>query len=185
MKVGVFGGSFDPPHCGHVLAASYVLSVGDVDRVLVVPVAAHAFDKRSQSFEHRLAMCRAAFAMLVGAEVSDVERDLEQPNYTLRTLEFLASRNPSWEMRLIVGADVLEETAKWHRFDEVSRIAPPLVLGRVGHVRPDAPAPVLPGISSTDVRAWLQDPQGDERPELRAAVPGDVRRYIRERGLYR
>ncbi len=70
--LGVFGGSFDPPHVAHVLAASYALAVGNFERLLAVPVYAHAFDKKLASFEHRVAMCELAFAELPGVEVSRI-----------------------------------------------------------------------------------------------------------------
>jgi len=67
--LGVFGGSFDPPHVAHVLAASYALAVGNFERLLAVPVYRHAFDKKLASFEHRVAMCELAFAELPRVEV--------------------------------------------------------------------------------------------------------------------
>jgi nicotinate-nucleotide adenylyltransferase len=187
MQVAVFGGSFDPPHVGHVLAAEYVLSTGEFDQVLVVPVFAHAFAKELAPFAHRVAMTRLAMGDLGRAQVSAVEEDLGTPSRTLRTLERLHALHPEWICRLVVGADVLAEKANWLGFDEIVRQAPLFVLGRVGVAHPDAPAPLLPDVSSTEVRTRLSERTGEASldPELERLVPRRVLRYIDDHGLYR
>ncbi len=209
MRFGVFGGSFDPPHVAHVLAVRAVLASGEVDRVLVLPVHGHAFGKRMESFEHRAEMCRLAFADVPGAQVNELERELPPPNYTLHTLEALSERMPGAALRLIVGGDVLRDHGKWYRWDDVVRLAPVIALGRVGVPAVDAPPPVLPDVSSTEVRTWLAR-RGYERGELARArsapagfgpgevsvdlearrrlaevVPRQVLDYIDEHDLYR
>ena len=77
--VAIYGGSFDPPHISHVLAAVYALKVGGFEQVLVVPVFEHAFQKQLTPFQHRWRMCELAFAGIAGAEVSALERELETP----------------------------------------------------------------------------------------------------------
>ena len=186
MQVALFGGSFDPPHVAHVLAAAYLLSVHGVDRVVVVPVYAHAFDKHLTAFEHRVAMCRLAMSILERVEVSEIERRLGSPSRTLRTVEQLSAEHPEWTLRLAVGADVLADAHKWLAFDEITRKAPLIVLGRAGSERADAPPPLLPRVSSTRVRALLaRTGDADARAELEAVVPRDVRDYIEKHELYR
>ncbi len=74
--VVVYGGSFNPPHVAHVLAVAYVLSTMELERVYVVPVYDHVFDKDLAPFEQRIALCRAAFGWLPQVQVSDVEAHL-------------------------------------------------------------------------------------------------------------
>lgn len=187
MDVALFGGSFDPPHVGHVLAVAYVLSTGGFDRALVVPVLSHAFGKRLVSFEHRVAMTRIAMDDLRAAEVSTVEEKLGDPSRTLRTVQYLRRAHPKWKLRLVVGADVHRERHEWFGYDEIEKLAPPLVLGRVGVENPDAPEPILPAVSSTEVRALLTNTDGPRvsNPELSRLVPHGVLTYIEEHGLYR
>jgi nicotinate-nucleotide adenylyltransferase len=209
VRVGVFGGSFDPPHLAHVLAVESVLATGQVDRVLVLPVHGHAFGKRMEAFEHRVRMCELAFDHIANAEVSELERELPPPNYTLHTLEALRLRHPAAELRLIVGGDVLRDHGKWYRWDEVTRLAPVVALGRVGVPVLDAPPAVLPDVSSTEVRTWLarrgsavvgaagvpttsvsagspEPPRDAEaRRRLAEVVPRKVLDYIDEHDLYR
>lgn len=181
-RVAVFGGSFNPPHIAHVLAVVYALEVAPVDEVLIVPVYQHPFSKELAPFEHRLAMCREAMGWIPGAQVSDVERELGGESLTLRMLTHLAEQHPDWVLRLLVGADVLADLPKWHRFDKIAEIAPPIVLGRAGVDDRRAPPPLLPRISSTEVRDALHRRDLDV---LRPLVPARVLEYIEQHGLYR
>ena len=186
MRVALFGGSFNPPHVGHVLAASYVLSIADIDKVLVVPVFAHPFDKALAPFGDRLAMCRLAMESMPRVEVSPIEQALAAPSLTLRTVKHLLAENPDWSLRLVVGADLLAEASQWHAFDEVARLAPLLLLGRHGTHAPDGPKALLPDVSSTEVREMLHRRRAPEvDAELAAVVPKAVLRYVDDRGLYR
>ncbi|MGK3995362.1 nicotinate (nicotinamide) nucleotide adenylyltransferase [Sorangium sp. So ce1024] len=198
-RVAIFGGSFNPPHVAHVLAATYALSVAPIDEVLVVPVYRHPFAKELAPFEHRLAMCHLALGWLPGVSVSTVERELGGESLTLRTLEHLAAEHPDWAMRLLVGADVLPDLPRWHRFDRIEQIAPPIVLGRSGFdasvvaahpgeadadARPALRAAdvMLPQISSSDVRRAFA--AGDIEA-VRQRVPRAVLDYALAHGLYR
>jgi nicotinate-nucleotide adenylyltransferase len=190
--VAIFGGSFNPPHVSHVLAVTYALVTAPIDEVLVVPVYQHPFAKELASFEDRFEMCRLALEWIPGVRVSDVERVLGGESKTLRTLEHLQVENPDWSLRLLIGADVLADAPKWHRFDRVAELAPPLILGRAGFAAADrageqpaatrAPEPVLPRVSSTEIRDAFA--AGDEET-LRLKVPAVILRYAGARGLYR
>jgi nicotinate-nucleotide adenylyltransferase len=184
--VAIYGGSFDPPHISHVLAAVYALKVGGFEQVLVVPVYEHAFQKRLSSFEHRARLCELSFAGIAGVVVSTVERELQKPSLTLHTLEHLAAQHPDWAMRLLVGSDVLSDTAKWHAFPRIAELAPPYIVARPGYEHPDSVAALLPDVSSTRVRQALATRSAAESQALLAAsLPRAVLSYIDEHGLYR
>lgn len=180
-EIAVFGGSFDPPHLGHVFLAAYALSVASIERVLVLPVFQHAFGKPLSPFEHRFAMCELAFRDLRRVEVSDLERELGGVSRTVRLLDALATRYPQHRLRTLVGTDILAERSKWQGFDQVVTRAPLLVALRGGHVdtASAAPGPVLPEISSTEVRQALKR---GERPTDR--VPSSVVNYALAHALY-
>jgi len=100
----------------------------------------------------------------------------------LTTIEALRRRFPELALRLIIGADVLDDRDGWHRFDRIAELAPPIVLGRVGVTHPEAPPPVLPAVSSSHIRQLLATGRAEETVPL---LPAMVRRYVAERGLYR
>ena len=179
MTVAVFGGSFNPPHVGHVLAVAYVLAVHDVERVLVVPARKHPFGKPLAPFEDRVRMCELAVAPLANVEVSRVEQSTD--GLTLHMLQAIQRDHPDWRLRLVIGSDILAEADKWFRFDEVQRLAPLIVLERKGAPNPAGPEPLLPELSSTRVRDLLAARRWDALTPL---VPRTVLDYIREKGLY-
>lgn len=186
MNVALYGGSFDPPHVGHVLAAAYLTSIAGFDRVLVVPVFDHAFEKQLAPFAQRVALCQLAFARVADVEVSEIESELTAPSYTISTVRLLLSRHPSWHLRVVVGADVLPEIDRWHEVEELQRLAPLYVLGRRGVVAPSAPLPLLPEVSSTTIRSSIARAHGGAPDrELKELLPESVLRAIKKWGLYR
>lgn len=195
-RVAVYGGSFDPPHIAHVLVAAWALAMGEVDRVLVLPTFSHALGKASgATFEQRMAMCELAFAALRGVAIDPLEQQLGAPSRTYNTLLALRDRDPRATFRLVIGADILEETHRWYRWEDIAELAPPLVVGRGGYTaagasdegaqgeppRPREPAEllVMPEVSSTRVRAAIA-----RGASVDAWVPAAVRRYVRQHGLY-
>ncbi len=187
MTLGVYGGGFDPPHIAHVLAATWALSSGEVDRVLVVPTwQSPAGKSLTASFSDRLRMCELAFADLLRVEVSPIEAELGSTSYTMETLSELRRRNPQLHFRLIVGSDVLDTVSTWHRSKDVARLAPLFVVPRSGYPigsrseSTDEPTWALPAISSSEIRRRIE-----RGAILREFIPARVLDYIEQRGLYR
>jgi nicotinate-nucleotide adenylyltransferase len=144
-----------------------------------VPTRSHPFDKPLAPFEQRLRMCELAFADLQRVELSDIERELPQPSLTLRTLQALQARMPGRPLRLVIGSDLLRETSSWHAFEEVEKLAPPLIVGRAGFPSPDG-SPLLPEVSSTEVRRRLRAGLTTE-----GVLGPAVAAFALEHGLYR
>jgi nicotinate-nucleotide adenylyltransferase len=180
--IGVFGGSFNPPHLSHVLALAVVLARFDVERLIVVPTYQHPFAKSLAPYDDRVEMCKLAMGFLPKVEISRVEEELGGESRTLRTLERLREIHPGKTMRFVMGADIVLESTKWFGFPRIVEIAEPIVLGRVGVTFDGAPIPVLPAISSTEVRSRIADGDFEALAEL---VPRTVLDHVRARGLYR
>lgn len=180
-ETAIFGGSFNPPHLGHVLAAAVLLSRHGVGRVLVIPTFQHPFAKTLAPYEDRVRMCELAMGWLPHVEISRVEQELGGESRTLRTVEHLRAKHPDESFRLVVGADILVESSKWHGFDRIVALAPLLVLGRVGITHPGAPPAILPAISSTEVRTLAAAERWDE---IAPFVSKDVLAYLRTHALY-
>jgi nicotinate-nucleotide adenylyltransferase len=180
--LAVFGGSFNPPHIAHVLAAAYVLTMeNEVDGLWIVPVFQHPFAKPLAPFEDRMLMCELAFGWLPKVKVSSVEQQLGGESRTIRTVRCLKDQYPDTQFRLVYGSDILEEAPRWVAFEELSRLAPPIVLGRRGWSGSDRGPGLFPEISSSQIRQALQ--QGN-LSDVRKWVPPTVLRHIEARGLY-
>jgi nicotinate-nucleotide adenylyltransferase len=182
VRVAVFGGSFNPPHVAHVLACTVLLAMEDVDRVVVVPAYKHPFAKALAPFDDRARMCELGMEWMPQVTVSRVEQEIGGESRTLRTLEHLASSHPDWSLRLAIGADILAEAPRWYGFSEITKLAPPIVLARPGVKAPEAGPPLLPDVSSSQVRAAIARGAWGEVEKL---VPRAVLAHIRSRGLYR
>ena len=181
MTIAIFGGSFNPPHLAHVLAATVVLSRFAIGRLLVVPTYQHPFAKSLVPYEDRVKMCELAMGWIPKVEISRVEEELGGESRTLRTIEHLKTANAGEDLRLVMGADIIVESNKWYGFDRIVELAPPIVLGRVGVSFEGAPPPILPAISSTEVRKKIAE---GRLGELQEYVPKDVLAYVESHGLY-
>ncbi|MEN0068510.1 MAG: nicotinate (nicotinamide) nucleotide adenylyltransferase [Myxococcota bacterium] len=153
MRIAIYGGSFDPPHVGHLMVASWLRWTNQADAVWLVVSRTHPFGKNSAPYELRLAWVRAAVADLEGVEASDIEGRLPEPSYTIDTLETLAQAHPESTFRFVLGSDLLETVHRWKRWDEVVQHYAPIVVPRAGHQPERVSGPVFPEVSSTDVRS--------------------------------
>jgi nicotinate-nucleotide adenylyltransferase len=186
MRVAIFGGSFNPPHLAHQMAALYVLETAAVDELWIVPAFQHAFGKALAPFADRLAMCeRAATALGPRVRVVDIERELGAESQTLRTVRRLQQNFPTHTFSLVIGADLVPEVPSWYGGAELQQTVPFLIVGRAGFTAEGegdgkGGGVVLPRISSTEVRAAL----GAGRP-VEGLVPHAVLDYIYGHNLYK
>jgi nicotinate-nucleotide adenylyltransferase len=181
MDVALIGGSFNPPHVGHLLAAHFVWATEKVDAVWLVPANHHPFGKPLAPFAHRLRMCELLCADASGwLEVSDVEFTLGGEGRTVDTLRHLSARFPHNRWTLVVGSDILSDFPKWKEPDAIASLARLLVLNRAGHPAEGAVGPPMAHVSSSEVREALA--AGRDVSHL---VPRAVLAYARTAGLYR
>lgn len=120
-RVGLFGGTFDPPHVGHLILAAEARSQLELTRVLwtVTPDPPHKQDQSITPLEHRLAMVKLAIEDDPGFELSDIELNRPGPHYTLDTIQLLAKQNPGMEIVPILGGDSLNDLPTWHKPKEL------------------------------------------------------------------
>jgi len=172
-KVGLLGGSFNPPHIGHVGMVRYLLKENKVDQIWVIPCFEHPFNKDLVSFDHRFKMCALAFEEFGNkAMIKDVEKKLGGKSFTLRTVEHLQKAFPDIDFVLIVGEDAAKESAVWKDAETLKKKITWLVIPR----GPNSP---IPDVSATEIRKCLG--QGADTGD---AIPPKVLHYIRERGLF-
>ncbi|HEX6939874.1 MAG TPA: nicotinate-nucleotide adenylyltransferase [Longimicrobiales bacterium] len=190
MNIGIFGGTFDPVHTGHLIVAQDAWSALGLDRVLFIPAAVppHKRGRVAASPELRLEMLRAATAGDPRFATSDLELRRSGPSYTVDTLRELRERDPSGALFLLLGADQFREFHTWREPGEITRLATLVVLSRGGTEAPPPPLD-LPyrrltvtrvDISATEIRRRVAAGQ-----PVRYLVPAAVEEIIRREGLYR
>lgn len=181
--IGLFGGSFSPPHMGHVLAAHYALLRWNLKKILIVPSYKHPFGKYLPDFNHRLTMCKLAFNHLgPHTEVNDVERQLGGVSYTVDTVRELKRQLPDEEFRLLIGGDILPDTRKWREFDVLVEMAPLLVIPRIadGEIQGGSHSEAaLPDVDSTMIRRHIAQGSAPH-----GALPLQVLEYVKKHNLY-
>jgi nicotinate-nucleotide adenylyltransferase len=193
-KIGLFGGTFDPVHTGHLLLAESVLGDAGLDSILFIPasVPPHKPEGAASQAEDRMAMVRLAIDGNPGFRASDIELGRTGASYTVDTLAELQASD-DWsdaEWFLILGADMLADMPNWRNPDEIVRRAGLLVMERPGfdcrtlqtsysRAALSVRTPMI-DISSTQIRKRIR-----EGRSIRYWVPAAVDSYIREKGLYR
>lgn len=190
MRVGIFGGTFDPPHIGHLIVAQDAWAALGLDRVLFVPAAVppHKRGRAVSPAALRLEMIRAAVAGDPRFEVEDLELRRAGPSYTVDTLRELRARDPEGELFFLLGVDQFRELHTWREPEEVARLATLAVLSR-GGAEGGEEAVGFPhrtvqvtriDLSATEIRRRV--PAGEP---IRYLVPAEVDAVVRREGLYR
>ena len=186
--VGLFGGSFDPIHHGHLLVAQAAAEVLGLDEVRFVPAREQPFKvgEHAAAAADRATMVERAIAGSPGMRLERLELDRAGPSYTVDTLRALRVREPDTSFVLLVGSDAAIGVPRWHEAPELSRLARIVAFGRAGATAGALPPGIgfitVPAveISSTAVRERVRRGQS-----IRYWVPDAVADFIAARGLYR
>jgi nicotinate-nucleotide adenylyltransferase len=191
VRLGIFGGSFDPPHVGHLLAAVDAFEGLSLDKLIFVPAAVQPLKAgmAAAAPHHRLSMVR----LLVGADprfgVDEVEIERAGLSYTVDTLETFAQRFPSAERFFLVGEDAMTAFGAWKAPEQIMRLARVAILRRPGAAAaelskaPDGTISLstrLIDVSSTEIRERVRDGKS-----IRGFVPESVAAFIETERLYR
>lgn len=193
-RIGIYGGTFDPIHLGHLILAEQCREQCALDEVWFVPAAHSPFKSGVDQTpgEQRLALVKAAIADHPALRVSRCELDRSGPSWTVDTLEILHAENPARELFLLMGADSLQSLPLWHRPERIAELAtivgvnrgdrPLPDLNSLGHLAGRVRIVTMPGIdlSATEIRERVRAGRS-----IRYLVPAAVEQLIGELGLYR
>lgn len=185
--VGLFGGSFDPVHHGHLIVGQVAAETLGLEALRFMPAREQPFKRgrHGASPEQRAAMLELAVAGSPGLQVERIELERAGPSYTVDTLRAILDREPGIRLTLLLGADAAAELEAWHEAAEIPRLATVVVFARPGVPVPASPlvsrsirVPALE-ISATEVRRRAR-----EGRSLRYWVPDPVAEYVRLHRLY-
>ena len=196
MRIGILGGTFNPPHLGHLVCAQEAYVQLGLDRVLLMPasVPPHKPVEDDPGAAHRFELCRLAVDGDERFAVSDLELLRDGPSYTVDTLEMLSSQAPHDDLTLILGGDVAAGLPRWREPERVLELAGLAIAKRRGTARESVETALeqlrggdrarffwMPriGVSSTMVRRRVRESQ-----PVRYLVPDQVAGYIQANGLY-
>src|SRR3712207_5576514 len=134
MRIGVFGGTFDPVHLGHLILAEQCREQAQLDQVWFIPAARppHKQDRPLTPFAQRLEMLALALAGHPAFRADDLEKDRPGPSYTVDTLEEVRRRQPGQELELLIGSDCLPDLPRWREPVRILELAGLLVVARPG-----------------------------------------------------
>jgi len=191
MKIGIFGGTFDPIHHGHLIVAEYVREHVGLDRIIFIPtdISPHKQAANPASAKDRLAMLREAIRSNPFFESTDLEVARGGVSYTVETLRTLKQRSPAEDLYLLIGADNISDFLTWREPGEIVRLAQIIVMNRPGFKRTVPDSPLLANviqcevpnidISATEIRRRLL-----KGLPISYLVPPSVAKYIARHHLY-
>ena len=198
-RLGIFGGSFDPPHTAHIALAKHAIAQFDLAELRIIPTGDAWHKARTLTpSPHRLAMTRLAFTDVPQTVVDPREIDRQGATYTVDTLEELKAEQPEADLYLFIGADQANAFKTWHRWQAILGLATVVVADRQqsgqggmvsqwhNAVSPDVQRLDMPSlnVSATEIRAHVaQGPYSDS--QLHAWLPAAVQHYIEKHSLYR
>ena len=192
MKIGLYFGTFNPIHVGHLTIANYMAEYSDLDQVWFVVTPHSPFKKKSTLLDnnHRYQMVDRAIEHYANLRASDIEFNLPQPNYTINTLVYLQEKYPDYEFSLIMGEDNLKSFHKWKNYQLILENHHIYVYPRVSEGNIETQfhdnekvhfinAPIME-LSSTFIRKAIK-----EGKNIRPMLPEHVWEYVDEMNFYR
>lgn len=188
MKIGIYGGSFDPPHYGHKKIAEFVIQELNLDKLLIIPVgiASHGKNNLSSS-EDRMKMCELTFKDIKKSFISSIEIDMMGVSYTYKTLEVIIEKyGKNNEYFEIIGEDSANYFDKWKEYEKILELSTVVVLKRKGFRNVVNSSKIITvdnpyfEISSTEIREKIRNNENVSK-----FLEKETEKFIREKKLYK
>lgn len=189
MKIGLYFGSFNPVHVGHLIIANHILNETEIERVWFIVSPQNPFKQSAGLLNeyHRLHLVRTATEEDTRIKASDIEFGLPKPSYTTSTLTYLAEKYPDHEFSIIMGSDSFQNLHKWKNYEVIVKTYPVYVYKRPGFEVENSigatlhllEAPLLQ-LSATQVREYIRDGKS-----VRYMIPDKVLEEIEKGGYYK
>ncbi len=190
-RIGIFGGTYDPVHTGHLAIAKAFLDSGEIDELWIMPAPdpPHKSQDVILPFEVRYKLLELGFSQWGNVVISDFENNLSVPSYSFRTIQNLKKRYPDKEFYFCIGSDSLENLSTWYRYKDLSKECMFMVAVRPGFNKEKVETDILKrcklvphkpvDISSTQIRQFIK-----EGKDISGLVPDSVKEYIHSNNLY-
>ncbi|MGB2960524.1 MAG: nicotinate-nucleotide adenylyltransferase [Bacteroidota bacterium] len=190
MKLGIFGGTFDPPHMGHLIVAEHVREELGLDRVVFVPCSTppHKQENEITAGHHRMEMVRLAIAGNPAFDDSDMELVRGGVSYTVETLLEFSKQHPDWELFFLVGMDNIGDFYTWLKPERILELSVIVVVKRPGYEFPGElaiPDAVVCEVPDIEIGSRVIRERVREGRSIRHLVPDSVLDFIVDEKLYR
>ncbi len=191
-NIGLYFGTFNPIHAGHLIIANHMVENSDLDEIWMVVTPHNPFKKKSSLLDnhHRLEMVYKATETYEKIKPSDIEFNLPQPNYTVYTLAYISDKYPSYKFNLIMGEDNLKSLHKWKNYETILEHHNVYVYPRISegvvetqfdnHIKIHKVTAPIVEISSTMIRNGIK-----EEKNMRPLLSKEVWEYIDEMNFYK
>ncbi|AZB43698.1 nicotinate-nucleotide adenylyltransferase [Bacillus sp. FJAT-42376] len=185
-EIGIFGGTFDPPHYGHLLMASEVKAALSLDEIWFLPnhLPPHKQDEDHSSAHDRYNMLELAIRGEEGFTVEPIELERSGPSYTYDTIVLLKEKYPEHHFTFIIGADMIEYLPRWHRIEELMSMVRFAGVGRPGYSKDTAFNVTIADVPQFDVSSTMIRERIENNKTTSFLLPDQIKKYIKEKGLY-
>lgn len=186
-KVGILGGSFNPPHLGHLIIADQVRNQLGLEKILFLPSAnpPHKKAKKTIDARHRLAMVRESIKMNEAFSIEDMEINRGGKSYTYDTLRLLKEAYPETDFYFIIGADMVEDLKNWYRIDELIQIVQFVAVNRPEYSMRTPYPVIVVDVPNIEISSSLIRQKVRDDCSIKYLVPPEVEKYIESEGLYK
>ncbi|MFO8069079.1 MAG: nicotinate-nucleotide adenylyltransferase [Alkalibacterium sp.] len=186
-KVGILGGTFNPPHLGHLIIAEQVRCQLGLEKVMFLPSAdpPHKKEKKTIAAKHRIAMIRASISSNDGFSLEEIEIQRGGKSYTYDTIVQLKEMNPDIEFYFIIGADMVEDLKNWYKIDDLLQIVQFVAVNRPSYTLNTSYPVITVDVPNIDISSSLIRQKAMDNCSIKYLVPPEVEKYIGSEGLYK
>lgn len=186
-KVGLLGGTFNPPHIGHLIIADQVKDQLDLEKILFIPSAIppHQTKKETISAKHRLTMLEKTLEDNKLFEVNEVEINRGGKSYTYDTIKELKEESPDTEFYFIIGADMVEDLPNWYKIDELVQMVQFVAVNRPSYSTHTSYPVIFVDVPNIDISSTIIRQKVKDNCSINYLVTPETKEYIESEGLYK
>ncbi|MCC5895117.1 MAG: nicotinate-nucleotide adenylyltransferase [Alkalibacterium sp.] len=186
-KVGILGGTFNPPHIGHLIIAEHVRDQLGLGKIKFMPsyTPPHKKEKKTIDSKHRLAMLDKTVSHNAHFEIDLSEIERKGKSYTYDTIKQLKEENPETEYYFIIGADMVEDLPNWHKIDELVTLVQFVAVNRPGYLTSTPYPVIMVDVPDIDISSSIIRQKVNDGCSIKYLVTSDTEKYIESEGLYK